>query len=625
MCGIAAVLSLSLEPLPGLARSIAVMNDLQRHRGPDGEGSWLHPQGFVGLGNRRLSVIDLESGAQPMGDPAGNRITYNGETYNYRELGARLAGPPLRTRSDTEVLLRAYHAWGADCLHELRGMFAFVLWDEARRTLFCARDRFGIKPLHYAVIDGVLYLASEAKALLPFLPTIDTDLEGFHDYLTFQFCLNGKTLFEGVNELRPGEMMLVRNGTVVIRRYWAWARHPGLAAHAADLEPRLRAALEESVTLHLRSDLPLGAYVSGGLDSSAVAALAAPRHGADFIGFTGKFSAHPGFDESRHARDLAAALHFDLHEIDITADDFVETIEKVVYHLDFPVAGPGAFAQYVVSGMARERRAVLLGGQGGDELFGGYVRYLIAERADGLPPGGGDGPGVLREYGPLLDELRRRSWPEARDRRYFRLIDRSAGLGDEINWAALGPYSPFEAFRQIFQGDDGEGASDLDRMMRFDFATLLPALLHVEDRVSMAHGLESRVPLLDHPLVELVAAMPASLKLRDGVLKHVLRDAMAQVLPASIVRRRDKMGFPVPLGAWLVRPGPVRDFVIDVLSSRRAAGRDLVDNRAASATLDAEPPFGRRIWGLLCLELWQRAFHDRSHRFRQDLARAGRP
>src|SRR5215813_1250583 len=276
MCGIAAVLSLSGQRLPGLQRSIAAMNHLQRHRGPDGEGTWFHAEGLVGLGHRRLSIIDLATGQQPMSDATGVWVTYNGEIYNYQELRADLVPDSFRTTSDTEVLLRAYRKWGEDCVNELRGMFAFVLWDETRQTLFCARDRFGIKPLYYTVVGGVLYLASEVKALLPFLPQVEIELEGFKDYLTFQFCLAGKTLFKGVSELLPGHLLLARNGGIETRRYWEVYYHP-------DFDERIRALLEESVTFHQRSDVPVGAYVSGGLDSSIVAALASEQQGSGFM------------------------------------------------------------------------------------------------------------------------------------------------------------------------------------------------------------------------------------------------------------------------------------------------------------------------------------------------------
>lgn len=627
MCGIAAVLSLDHEPVPGISRALAVMNRLQAHRGPDGEGTWVHPDGFVGLGHRRLAVIDPAGGAQPMAHPSGDRITYNGLICNYLELRQRLPGP-FRGRSDTEVLLHAYAEWGPEHLRELRGMYAFAVWDEARRTLFAARDPFGIKPLCYAIVGRVLYLASEAKALLPFLPAIETDLEGFRDYLTFQFCLEGKTLFRGVRELPPGHALVVSRGNVHVERHWQPTRWSDRAGTPGELEAELRTRLEESIDLHLRADVPIGVSLSGGVDSSVVASLAAAREGRDLAAFTGKFSIDPAYDESRYARALTEFLGLPLEEIDIGEDDFCDAIERVIYHLDFPVAGPGSFAQFVVSGVARRDRKVLLGGQGGDELFGGYARYLLAdleqclkraidgdgtERALAAAPALLGNLRLLQGYKPLLREFWREGLFDDLDRRYFRLIDRSTHLDGEIRWDALSSYDPFETFRRIFgAGDDGDGSS-FDRMMRFDAATSLAALLHVEDRVAMAHGLESRVPLLDLPLAEFAASTPADLKIRDGVTKHVLRRAMRDRLPAAILERGDKMGFPVPLSEWLSRPGRVRDFVGDLLSSRAARERALIDNRAVA--IDGEPRFGRKIWGLVCLELWQRTFHDRAAEF----------
>ena len=637
MCGIAAVLNLSLEPLPGLQRAVAVMNELQQHRGPDGEGAWVHPRGFAGLGHRRLSIIDLATGQQPMADPAGNVVTYNGEIYNYVELRAELLAEPFRTTSDTEVLLHAYRKWGEDCVTEFRGMFAFVLWDEARKTLVCARDRFGIKPLYYTVVDGVLYLASEIKALLPFLPAIETDLEGFKDYLAFQFCLAGKTLFRHVRELLPGQLMVVRNGSIAVRNYWEVYYVPDFDHTERYFEDRVRALVSESVALHLRSDVPVGSYVSGGIDSSIVASLAADRHPDGFAGFTGRFGTDTAYDESRYARDVAAHRRFPLYELDITARDFVEHMARVIYHLDFPVAGPGSFPQYMVSGLARRHHKVLLGGQGGDEIFGGYVRYLMAYfeqcirgAIDGTMQSGNfivtyesiiPNLRALREYKPLLGEFWREGLFEDLDRRYFRLINRSGVLQDEVNWSALGAYSPFDTFREIFHRSNVGKESYFDSMTHFDFKTLLPALLQVEDRVSMAHGLESRVPFLDHPLVELAATMPSSVKFKNGTMKHVLKRALGDVLPGTVLGRTDKMGFPVPLHDWIGSPGVVRDYITDVFSSRAAAGRDLIDNRRVLDGLDREPKFGRKIWGLLCLELWQQAFHDRGAHFKQLVTR----
>ncbi len=633
MCGIAGNVSLSLDSIPQLGRALGIMNDLQQHRGPDGEGIWQHPRALVGFAHRRLSIIDLVTGHQPMSDNAGNWVTYNGEIYNYRELRAELGQKAFVTQSDTEVILHAYRKWGQDCVNHFRGMFAFALWDESQDLLFCARDRFGIKPFYYTVVDGQLYFASEVKALLPFLPRVETNLEAFKEYLTFQFCLAGKTLFKDVCELVPGHVLVVRNGTVETRRYWEVYYNLDFDHTAKFFEEQIRALLEESVGLHLRSDVPVGAYLSGGLDSSIVASLASAQQGHDFKAFTGKFSLGDTYDESRYARDLAGWRGFELHETEITESDFVGQIQKLIYHLDYPVAGPGSFPQFMVAQLASGHRKVVLGGQGGDEIFGGYARYLIAyfeqcikAAIDGTAHNGNfivtyesiiPNLQSLREYKPLLQDFWRKGLFDDLDRRYFRLINRARELGDEINWSAIQQFSPYDTFCSIFRGKNVPRESYFDCMTHFDFKTLLPALLHVEDRVSMAHGLESRVPFLDHPLIELAATMPSNVKFMNGRMKHVLKNAARGILPASVENRTDKMGFPVPLQEWLARPGVAREFVSDTLSSRHALSRDLVDNRKVLKGLGREPRFGRKVWGLLCLELWQQTFHDQAASFQQ--------
>lgn len=622
---------MSVAEIPNLGRRIGVMNDLLRHRGPDGEGSWQHERGCVGLAHRRLSIIDLSTGDQPMKDEAGNWITYNGEVYNYIELREELGAENFKTSSDTEVVLAAYRRWGKDCVTHLRGMFAFALWDEARQELFCARDRFGIKPFYYTTAGDNFYFASEVKALLPFIDKIETDGEGFKDYLAFQFCLAGKTLFKNIKELLPGHTLSVRNGAIEIKRYWEVYYELDFDHTPKYFDERLRELLSESVGLHLRADVPVGTYLSGGLDSSAVASIASRHSNGDFKAFTGKFSFSEDYDESRYARALAEWRGFSLHEIDITAADFIDNIRKVIYHLDYPVAGPGSFPQYMVSQLAAKHRKVVLGGQGGDEIFGGYTRYLIAyfeqcikAAIDGTINDGNfivtyesiiPNLTALHNYKPMLQEFWRDGLFEDMDRRYFRLINRAPLLRDEIHWNLLGDYSPFETFQTVFNGNNVSQESYFDRMTHFDFKTLLPALLQVEDRVSMAHGLESRVPFLDHPLVEFAATMPSNVKFKDGTMKQVLKDAMRSELPEAIVDRKDKMGFPTPLTEWI--NGEARDFVQDTFTTRNAVNRDLVDNRKIISGLDKEPKFGRKIWGLLCLELWQQEFHDKGSEFKK--------
>lgn len=625
MCGISGICDLRGARVERLDESLAVMDHLLRHRGPDGRGVWVHPTRRVGFGHRRLSIIDVEHGAQPMSDPAGNWITFNGEIYNYVELRNELGRDTFRTTSDTEVILAAYRRWGADCVLRFRGMFAFALWDESRGELFCARDRFGIKPFYYAVVNDRFHFASEAKALLPFLPEIETDRDALKEYLAFQFCLGGRTLFEGVSQLLPGYTLTAKGADIVSRKYWEVYYDLDFHHTSAYFEDRLRDVLIDSVKLHVRSDVPVGAYVSGGLDSSMVAALAHDAGAEGLVGFNGRFDYGAEYDESRYAASVCDEIGIDLLTVTIKPEDFVEHIRSVVYHLDYPTAGPGSFPQYMVSRLVGQHRKVALGGQGGDEIFGGYTRYLIAyfeqcikAAIDGTMHSGNfvvtyesiiPNLTALRQYKPLIQEFWRDGMFGPMDLRYFRLVNRAPSLADEINWAMLGDSSPLDTFREIFNGANVRKESYFDLMTHFDFKTLLPALLHVEDRVSMAHGVESRVPLLDHPLVELAATIPANIKFEGGQLKHIMKVAFGRFIPKPILERTDKMGFPTPLTEFT--QGPAKSFVRDVFSTDRARTREMINNRIVAERLDSEPRFGRKLWGLLSLEIWQQEFHDR--------------
>lgn len=608
------------------------MVDLLRHRGPDGDGAWVDEASGVGLAHVRLSIIDLVSGAQPMQFESGNVITYNGELYNYIELREEIGKHLFRTGSDTEVILRAYEKWGEACVDRLRGMFAFAIWDAAKHRLFVARDRFGIKPFYYAVANGSFYFASEIKALLPFLPRVETDLAGLNDYFTFQFCLGEKTMFSGVRELKPAHCGSVGPDLdVKLRQYWEVHYDLDWAHDEAYFVDQVRARLADSVRMHLRSDVEVGAYVSGGVDSSLIAALAREiKPQARFQGFTGKFSLGESFDESRYARALAEESEIKLHEVDINEDDFVANIANVIYHLDQPVAGPGSFPQYMVSKKVREHIKVVLGGQGGDEIFGGYARYLIAYweqcikgALDGTMNNGNfvvtyesiiPNLQTLRSYKPLIQEFLSHGMFDSRDRRYYRLINRSNTFGGIVDWRIFeGRQSPFEEFKETFWGNNVGKESYFDSMTHFDFKTLLPALLQVEDRMSMAHGIESRVPLLDHHLVELAATIPANIKFQNGELKRLLRVAFAQKLPRAIRERKDKMGFPVPLQVWMRKGGKVREFLLDTFLSQRARERAyLSPGFDIEKLMEREGLFSRNIWAFLSLELWQMQFHDKA-------------
>lgn len=630
MCGISGIVSLSGQPVRNMDGRLRLMNNLLAHRGPDGQGVWSAKDNRVGLAHRRLAIIDLSQAAgQPMVGPCGSVISYNGEIYNYRELQSSLKGKwEFRTRSDTECILAGYESRGDDVLTLLRGMFAFSLWDERKKRLLLARDRFGIKPLYYAAVGGILYFASEVKALLPFLSEIETESEALAEYLTFQYTIGEKTLFRHVRQLLPGHCLTVENGALAIRRYWDVRYEVDWEHNDIYFERRLRELLEESMALHLRSDVPVGSYISGGIDSSLMSILASKADPQNRFGFHGKFTEFPGYDESQYAMLAAEKSAAELNVADIGAKDFETRLKDVVWHLDFPVAGPGSFPQFMVSKLASERVKVVLGGQGGDEIFGGYARYLVAyfeqcikAAIEGTYKSGSyvvtmesivPNLGLLREYKPMIREFWRDGLFSDLDARYFRLIDRSSDMREEVDWSALNKARVFEEFQAIFNNPDNVGhEAYFDKMTHFDFKCLLPALLHVEDRMSMAHGLESRVPLLDHPLVEFAATVPADVKFAGGDTKHLLKRAFANELPNEILHRRDKMGFPVPLKEWFA--GDLQEFVQDIFHSQAARSRPFMNSNAVIANFQTAGQFSRKTWGLISLEMWHQVFHDRAH------------
>ena len=627
MCGIAGIIPKIGIEKDRLERGLKVMNDLQRHRGPDGEGVWVSQNDGVGLAHVRLSIIDLDHGHQPMISDSGLVISYNGEVYNYIELRKELGLSNFRTSSDTEVILKAYEKWGFDCVSHLRGMFAFAIWDDRKKLLFCARDRIGIKPFYYTLNSTGFYFASEIKTLMPFIPEVSIDYDALRDYIAFQFVLGSKTLLNGVNQLLPAHTLVYKNGTMKISKYWEVQYDLDWHHTNSYFEEKIWDCLHDSIDIHMRSDVPVGAYLSGGLDSSLVASLACKVNSdKEFHTFTGRFAEGPEYDESEYARTVAEQNRMNHNLITITSDDFIENIRKVIYHLDCPVAGPGSFPQFMVSKLASKHVKVVLGGQGGDEVFGGYVRYLIAYFEQCLK-GAIEGSmhngnfivtyesiipnlKLLKKYRPLLSEFWSSGLFEERDKRYFKLINRSHGMHEEINWDLLEPYSEFDIFKDIYWGDNIEKESYFDSMTHFDFKTLLPALLQVEDRMSMAHGLESRVPLLDHSLVELLATIPPGIKFKDGNLKCLLKSTFKNVFPKAVIERDDKMGFPVPLSLWM--QGDLKPFVSDIFHSKKARERDYLSSSFDIRSLISnEGQFSRKVWGLLSLELWQQEVLDK--------------
>lgn len=625
MCGFVAIV-----PKDGASYSPSVlrrMGAMLEHRGPDGEGEYLHDA--LGLVHKRLAIIDPQRGQQPMTADSAT-VAYNGEIYNYVELRAELrrSGHSFDTHCDTEVLVRTYLDSGVEFLHRLNGMFAFVLHDKYRDRIVAARDHFGIKPLYYCDTGRAILLASEIKALLVH-PDVQAsvDQDALQDYLTFQYVLGNRTLFKGVRELRPGHYLQISvpDGSLKETRYW----DPSFRIDTHHTEQyfvdHLHWLLEDTVHQQLRSDVPLGTYLSGGMDSSIVTRLAAGMYPTELSCFTGAFREGPEFDESRYAREVADASGANLMLTHPTQEQFIDLLPKLVYHMDQPAAGPGLFPQFIVSRLASQHVKVCLGGQGGDEIFGGYARYVIAyleqalkgamfettEEGEHIVSLSSILPNLpyLKQYVPMLSRFWKDELFAPMDRRYFRLIDRSEGALDLYSQAFGELYdrdAVFARFQTIF--NHPETQSYYNKMTHYDMLTGLPSLLHLEDRVSMAVSMESRVPLLDRRIAELIASMPPAMKFKGGEMKYILKRAAAETVPASILRRKDKMGFPVPLHLWA--RDKAHDFFCDVLLSRACRERGLFNMEAVEALLNEEAPFGRRLWGLLNVELWHQQFID---------------
>ena len=628
MCGIVGCVMRRADAVVNAA-ALDAMTDSLAHRGPDGRG--IYRRGPVGLGHRRLAIIDPAGGAQPMAAADGRvQLVFNGAIYNHVELRRALADRhAFRTNSDTETILHAYLEYGDAFVDQLNGMFAVAIWDGRHNRLVLARDRLGIKPLYWTADTFGLSFASEVKALLAGgRLRARPDPDALTEYFTYQFVTGPRSLFRHVQRLEPGHLLTFRpfdDAEPTIRRYWSVTGEIDDTRTFDNFRDHLLDLLGDAVRLQLRSDAPLGAYLSGGVDSSIVTSLAARHRAAPLHVFCGAFDDGPEFDESAYARLVADRAGAVYHEVRPTADDFVTLMPELIRLMDEPMAGPGLFPQYCVSRLASQSVKVCLGGQGGDELFGGYARYLVAyleQCLKGAIQGtGADGAFVvtwdtiapqlpmLRSYVPMLQDFLARGLFEDMDRRYFRLIARDEGLSDVLTdaaWSARARAGVFERFRLAFQS--APAGSYIARMTHFDLTTLLPALLHVEDRVSMGVGLESRVPLLDHRIVELVQTLPPIMRFQGGRSKHILREAVADLVPAPVLARQDKMGFPVPLNRWAA--GPIRDFLHDVLLSRAARQRGLYHCDEIERQLARTGKFSRLLWGLLCIELWHRQFID---------------
>lgn len=609
-----------------------IMGDKLRHRGPDDEGAYI--DGSVGLGHKRLSIIDVTNGKQPMTNEDGSIwITFNGAVYNFLELRQELLqkGHKIKTFCDTEILIHAYEEYGEDCVNRFNGMFSFVIWDSNKKQIFAARDRFGVKPFYYVLQNNEFIFASEIKALLAHNPSLrDVNGQGLQDYIVFQYSLGEKTLFKDVKKLEPGHTLKIDlredNLNLKIRKFWDFNFNYDFDHSEDYFIDKVRFLLEDSIKIRLRSDVPVGAHLSGGLDSSTIASFAANLlEGSQLQTFTGGFRESAEYDETAYAKLVAKSVNANYRELFPTANDFAKQIREIIYYLDEPGAGPGVFPQFMVSKLASQHVKVVLGGQGGDEIFAGYARYLVAyleeslkgaimetaDQANYVATMNSIIPNLnlLKNYQPMMQHFFRDGLFGAQEDRYFRLIDRSEDTKsifspDLITRDSL--TSTFDEYKQIFNGSNAK--SYIDKMLYFDVKASLPALLHVEDRTSMAASLESRLPLLDYRIIELVATIPPVIKFQEGKSKNILKQVVKNHVPNEIINRKDKMGFPVPLNEWY--QGDLKNFIREILLDSKTASRHLYNQSEVEKILAGQSKFSRVMWGLLCLELWFREFID---------------
>ncbi len=626
MCGIHGILNFDAQPVaPEL---LSAMGDVTRHRGPDDEG--MHIDGACGIAMRRLSIIDLAGGHQPLSNAEQTLwLVCNGEIYNYRELRAELQarGYRFKTDSDSEVLLHLYDAEGDAFVQRLNGMFDFALWDARRQRLLIGRDRLGVKPLYVMQDAQRLAFASEAKALLA-LPGVRAELDPavVAGYLHLGYVAAPGCIFKGMRKLPPATLLSIEAGQVCEWRYWRLPAHIEPGVSEREWIARVRAQMEASVQMQMVSDVPIGAFLSGGVDSSAVVGLMAKHSQQPIrtyaIGFEGG-AAEALYNELPHARRVAELFGTQHREI-VVKPDVVSLLPRLLWHMDEPLADTAFITTFLVSEFARQDVKVILSGVGGDELFGGYRRYLgshYAERLRTLPQWLRRGAAFAAERLPadrhsgVLNTLRLAKGflasadlsDDERYRSYLQVLNRQTVASLMLQPVA----SAADPLTLAFAGAGSQDA--LNRMFAVDAETQLPDdLLLLTDKMSMAVSLECRVPLLDHELVQLAAAMPASIKVRGGRLKHVMKESLADLLPRDILDRK-KRGFGTPMGAWLkgeLAPMLQRLLAPEVVRARGLFHPPVIERLMAdhrSARIDGTDA----LLALMNLEIWSRVYLDR--------------
>jgi len=612
------------------ARQLVRMRDTLVHRGPDDSGFYI--DSHAGLGHRRLSIVDLSGGHQPMQNEDGRIwISYNGEVYNHREIrkGLEQKGHIYRTASDTETIVHAYEEYGDQTPEHLRGMFAFAIWDTNRQQLFLARDRLGIKPLYYYHDDdGAIYFASEIKALLESgALRSELNYDSLADYAANRSPSGEETLFRGVKRLMPGHTLTWHDGQISIKRYWTlnFSASEELQNENAYIQ-RFSELLHEAINLRLMADVPLGMFLSGGIDSSAIAAVMSKLVDSPIKTFSVAFQEKEA-NELAYARSVSTAFNTEHHEITLDPDRFFASLPRLVYQEDEPLAHPSSIPLYFVSKLAAQHVKVVLTGEGSDELLAGYAKYpktvynLLLSRAyhSGVPSalrrsverairsfnGGAIGQKLSRTFLCVPPDIENIYFDN------FSVFSRAMqqNLFTRETQERMTDRDPYR--RALQEARTSNSESVLNHLLAADMSTYLQELLMKQDQMSMSASIESRVPFLDHKLVEFAASLPVRMKLHGMTTKYILRRAMANVLPKEILTRK-KMGFPVPIGAWF--RGRFRNIVEEYVTGSRARERNIFNHTYVTelvARHAAGENHAERLWSLVNFEIWQRRFFDR--------------
>ena len=626
MCGIAGFISKD-KKIPPAERELLLdaMCKIITHRGPDEQG--LTVEGRAALGMRRLSIIDLKSGQQPIYTEDGNLIiVFNGEIYNYRELKAELEslGHRFKTNSDTETIVHAYEEFGVNCLEKLRGMFAFAIWDKREESLFIARDRVGKKPLFYSLTEKENFVfGSELKVLLAHGEIEKKiDYAALDAYLTFGYVPEEFCIFKNVKKLAPAHYLIFKDGKITTEKYWdfKYEKITEIKSEAEYVES-LRELIRESVKVRLISEVPLGAFLSGGVDSSTIVGMMSQILESRVKTFSIGFN-EDSFDELKYARIAAKHFNTEHHEFVVTPD-LVETIDELVWHFDEPFSDPSALPTFMVSKMARDFVTVVLSGDGGDELFAGYTRYVTDKKRSGLSSlPTGIRRGLLKPLSEVLPHGARgknylyNASLEAVER-YIDSVSHFGNLGKKALYSKLflkNQNGSFGAGEEVFNqiANRISTGNPIDNLLYLDSKTYLPSdILTKVDRMSMAASLEARVPLLDHKLIDFVMQIPSELKLKGLETKYIFRKAVRGLVPDEILDR-PKQGFGVPIGDWINLQ--LRDRIHQTLKEKKTLERGYFDVKYIETLLDEHSKKRRdhsySLWLLFMLELWHRQFMD---------------